>query len=142
MLQPKRVKYRKTHKGRRRGNAQAGNAVTFGEFGLQAQERAWITARQIEAARRAIVHSVKRGGKVWIRIFPDKPVTSKPAETRMGSGKGAVDHWVAVVKPGRMLFEMSGVKEELAREAMRLASNKLPIKTRFVAREIFAEVAE
>jgi large subunit ribosomal protein L16 len=142
MLQPKRVKYRKTHKGRRRGTAQAGNAVTFGEFGLQAQERAWITARQIEAARRAIVHSVKRGGKVWIRIFPDKPVTSKPAETRMGSGKGAVDHWVAVVKPGRMLFEMSGVKEELAREAMRLASNKLPIKTRFVAREIFTEVAE
>ena len=141
MLQPKRVKYRKTHKGRRRGAAQAGNAVTFGEFGLQAQERAWITARQIEAARRAIVHSVKRGGKVWIRIFPDKPVTSKPAETRMGSGKGAVDHWVAVVKPGRMLFEMSGVKEELAREAMRLASNKLPIKTRFVAREIFTEVA-
>jgi large subunit ribosomal protein L16 len=141
MLQPKRVKYRKTHKGRRRGAAQADNAVTFGEFGLQAQERAWITARQIEAARRAIVHSVKRGGKVWIRIFPDKPVTSKPAETRMGSGKGAVDHWVAVVKPGRMLFEMSGVKEELAREAMRLASNKLPIKTKFVAREIFAEVA-
>ena len=141
MLQPKRVKYRKTHKGRRRGTAQAGNAVTFGEFGLQAQERAWITARQIEAARRAIVHSVKRGGKVWIRIFPDKPVTSKPAETRMGSGKGAVDHWVAVVKPGRMLFEMSGVKEELAREAMRLASNKLPIKTRFVDREIFTEVA-
>jgi len=141
MLQPKRVKYRKTHKGRRRGTAQAGNAVTFGEFGLQAQERAWITARQIEAARRAIVHSVKRGGKVWIRIFPDKPVTSKPAETRMGSGKGAVDHWVAVVKPGRMLFEMSGVKEELAREAMRLASNKLPIKTRFVARDIFTEVA-
>jgi large subunit ribosomal protein L16 len=141
MLQPKRVKYRKTHKGRRRGAAQAGNAVTFGEFGLQAQERAWITARQIEAARRAIVHSVKRGGKVWIRIFPDKPVTSKPAETRMGSGKGSLDHWVAVVKPGRMLFEMSGVKEELAREAMRLASNKLPIKTKFVAREIFAEVA-
>jgi len=141
MLQPKRVKYRKTHKGRRRGNAQAGNAVTFGEFGLQAQERAWITARQIEAARRAIVHSVKRGGKVWIRIFPDKPVTSKPAETRMGSGKGAVDHWVAVVKPGRMLFEMSGVNEELAREAMRLASNKLPIETKFVIRETFAGVA-
>jgi large subunit ribosomal protein L16 len=141
MLQPKRVKYRKTHKGRRRGNAQAGTDVIFGEFGLQAQDRAWLTARQIEAARRAIVHSVKRGGKVWIRVFPDKPVTSKPAETRMGSGKGAVDHWVAVVKPGRMLFEMSGVKEELAREAMRLASNKLPIETRFVAREIFAEVA-
>ena len=141
MLQPKRVKYRKTHKGRRRGAAQAGNAVTFGEFGLQAQGSAWLTSRQIEAARRAIVHSVKRGGKVWIRVFPDKPRTSKPAETRMGSGKGAVDHWVAVVKPGRMLFEMSGVKEELAREAMRLASNKLPIETKFVAREIFAEVA-
>jgi large subunit ribosomal protein L16 len=141
MLQPKRVKYRKTHKGRRRGAAQAGNAVTFGEFGLQAQERAWITARQIEAARRAIVHSVKRGGKVWIRIFPDKPVTSKPAETRMGSGKGSLDHWVAVVKPGRMLFEISGVREDLAREAMRLASNKLPIETKFVAREILAEVA-
>jgi len=141
MLQPKRVKYRKTHKGRRRGAAQAGNAVTFGEFGLQAQGSAWLTSRQIEAARRAIVHSVKRGGKVWIRVFPDKPRTSKPAETRMGSGKGAVDHWVAVVKPGRILFEMSGVKEELAREAMRLASNKLPIETKFVAREIFAEVA-
>ena len=142
MLQPKRVKYRKTHKGRRRGNAQAGNAVTFGEFGLQAQGSAWLTARQIEAARRAIVHSVKRGGKVWIRIFPDKPVTSKPAETRMGSGKGSLDHWVAVVKPGRMLFEISGIREDLARKAMRLASNKLPIKTRFVAREIFTEVAE
>jgi large subunit ribosomal protein L16 len=141
MLQPKRVKYRKTHKGHRRGTAQAGNTVIFGEFGLQAQGSAWLTSRQIEAARRAIVHSVKRGGKVWIRVFPDKPRTSKPAETRMGSGKGAVDHWVAVVKPGRMLFEMSGVKEELAREAMRLASNKLPIETRFVAREIFAEVA-
>jgi large subunit ribosomal protein L16 len=141
MLQPKRVKYRKTHKGHRRGTAQAGNTVIFGEFGLQAQESAWLTSRQIEAARRAIVHSVKRGGKVWIRVFPDKPRTSKPAETRMGSGKGAVDHWVAVVKPGRMLFEMSGVKEESAREAMRLASNKLPIETKFVAREIFAEVA-
>ena len=141
MLQPKRVKYRKTHKGHRRGTAQAGNTVIFGEFGLQAQGSAWLTSRQIEAARRAIVHSVKRGGKVWIRVFPDKPRTSKPAETRMGSGKGAVDHWVAVVKPGRILFEMSGVKEELAREAMRLASNKLPIETKFVAREIFAEVA-
>ncbi len=141
MLQPKRVKYRKTHKGHRRGTAQAGNTVIFGEFGLQAQGSAWLTSRQIEAARRAIVHSVKRGGKVWIRVFPDKPRTSKPAETRMGSGKGAVDHWVAVVKPGRILFEMSGVKEESAREAMRLASNKLPIETKFVAREIFAEVA-
>jgi large subunit ribosomal protein L16 len=115
--------------------------VTFGEFGLQAQGSAWLTARQIEAARRAIVHSVKRGGKVWIRIFPDKPVTSKPAETRMGSGKGSLDHWVAVVKPGRMLFEISGIREDLAREAMRLASNKLPIETKFVAREIFAGVA-
>jgi len=141
MLQPKRVKYRKTHKGHRRGNAQAGNAVIFGEFGLQAQESAWITNRQIEAARRAIVHSVKRGGKVWIRIFPDKPVTAKPAETRMGSGKGSLDHWVAVVRPGRMLFEISGVREDMAREAMRLASNKLPIETKFVAREILTEVA-
>lgn len=141
MLQPKRVKYRKTHKGHRRGNAQAGNAVIFGEFGLQAQESAWITNRQIEAARRAIVHSVKRGGKVWIRIFPDKPVTAKPAETRMGSGKGSLDHWVAVVRPGRMLFEISGVREDMAREAMRLASNKLPIETKFVVREMMTEVA-
>ena len=141
MLQPKRGKYRKTHRGHRRGTAQAGYAVLFGDFGLQAQGGAWLTARQIEAARRAIVHSVKRGGKVWIRVFPDKPVTSKPAETRMGSGKGSLDHWVAVVKPGRMLFEISGVKEDLAREAMRLASNKLPIETKFVSRETFAEVA-
>jgi len=141
MLQPKRVKYRKTHKGHRRGNAHAGNAVIFGEFGLQAQESAWITNRQIEAARRAIVHSVKRGGKVWIRVFPDKPVTAKPAETRMGSGKGSLDHWVAVVRPGKMLFEISGVREDMAREAMRLASNKLPIETKFVAREILTEVA-
>ena len=141
MLQPRRVKYRKTHRGHRRGTAQAGNTVLFGDYGLQAQGRAWLTARQIEAARRAIVHSVKRGGKVWIRVFPDKPVTSKPAETRMGSGKGALDHWVAVVKPGRMLFEISGVKEDLAREAMRLASNKLPIETKFVVRETFAKVA-
>jgi len=141
MLQPKRVKYRKAHRGRRRGTAQAGNAVIFGDFGLQAEGSAWLTARQIEAARRAIVHSVKRGGKVWIRVFPDKPVTGKPAETRMGSGKGALDHWVAVVKPGRMLFEISGVKEDLAREAMRLASNKLPIETKFVIRETFAKVA-
>jgi large subunit ribosomal protein L16 len=141
MLQPKRVKYRKAHRGRRRGAAQAGNAVLFGDFGLQAQGVAWLTARQIEAARRAIVHSVKRGGKVWIRVFPDKPVTSKPAETRMGSGKGSLDHWVAVVKPGKMLFEISGVNEDLAREAMRLASNKLPIETKFILRETFAEVA-
>ncbi|MBM3157501.1 MAG: 50S ribosomal protein L16 [Chloroflexi bacterium] len=141
MQQPKRVKYRKAHRGRRRGTAQAGNAVTFGDFGLQAQESAWLTSRQIEAARRAIVHSVKRGGKVWIRVFPDKPVTAKPAETRMGSGKGSLDHWAAVVKPGRMLFEISGVKEDLAKEAMRLASNKLPIRTKFVAREGLTEVA-
>ncbi len=135
MLQPRRVKYRKQHRGRRRGRAQSGNVLSFGEFGLQAQGAAWVTSRQIEAARRAIVHHVKRGGKVWIRIFPDKPVTSKPAETRMGSGKGSVDYWVAVVKPGRILFEIAGVKEEAAKEAMRLASHKLPIDTRFVRRD-------
>jgi large subunit ribosomal protein L16 len=135
MLQPKRVKYRKPHRGHRRGEAHSGNQVSFGEFGLQALTTAWIDARQIEAARRAITHHIRRGGKVWIRIFPDKSVTAKPAETRMGSGKGAPDHWVAVVKPGRMLFELSGVREEIAREALRLASFKLPIQTRFVARE-------
>ena len=135
MLQPKRVKYRKTHKGRRRGRAQTGNTVVFGDFALQALESAWITNRQIEAARRAITHHIRRGGKVWIRIFSDKPVTRKPAETRMGSGKGAPDHWVAVVKPGRILFEMAGVDEEMARGAMRLASYKLPIGTKFVVRE-------
>jgi len=132
---PKRVKYRKAHRGRLKGKASRGTEVAFGEFGLQALEPSWITSRQIEAARRAIVHCVKRTGKLWIRIFPDKPVTARPAETRMGGGKGAVDHWVAVVKPGRILFEISGVKEELAREAMRLASHKLPIKTQFVSRE-------
>jgi len=135
MLQPKRVKYRKSHKGHRRGKAQAGNTIVFGDFGLQALESAWVTSRQIEAARRAITRYVRRGGKVWIRIFPDKPVTRKPAETRMGSGKGAVDHWVAVVKPGRILFEMRGVGEDVAKGAMRLASHKLPIGTRFVAKE-------
>ncbi len=135
MLQPKRVKHRKTHRGRMRGEAAGGTQVTFGEFGLQAVGRAWIDSRQIEAARRAITHHVRRGGKVWIRIFPDKPVTSKPAETRMGSGKGAHDRWVAVVKPGRMLFELAGVKREDAEEAMRLAAHKLPIETRFVAKE-------
>jgi len=135
MLQPKRVKYRKAHRGHRRGIAIAGSEVTFGEFGLQALGNAWVDSRQIEAARRAITHAVKRGGKVWIRIFPDKPVTAKPAETRMGSGKGAPDHWVAVVKPGRMLFEIAGVREDLAREALRLASHKLPMETRIVARE-------
>ncbi len=135
MLQPRRVKYRKQHRGRREGPAQSGNVMSFGEFGLQAQGTDWITSRQIEAARRAIMHHIKRGGKVWIRIFPDKPVTAKPAETRMGSGKGSVDHWVAVVKPGRILFEIAGIKEETAREAMRLASHKLPIDTRFVRRD-------
>ena len=135
MLQPKRVRHRKTHKGHRRGKAQAGNMVAFGDFGLQALESAWITSRQIEAARRAITHYVRRGGKIWIRIFPDKPVTKKPAETRMGGGKGPPDHWIAVVKPGRILFEMGGIGEEIAKEAMRLASHKLPIATKFVVRD-------
>ena len=136
MLQPKRVKYRKTHKGHRRGSAQAGNTVVFGDFALQALESAWVTNRQIEAARRAIARYIRRGGKIWIRIFPDKPVTKKPAETRMGGGKGSPDHWVAVVKPGRILFEMAGVEEEVAKGAMRLASYKLTIDTKFVAREV------
>lgn len=135
MLQPKRVKWRKVHRGRRRGQANAGNRVTFGEFGLQAISNAWVTARQIEAARRAITHSMRRGGKVWIRVFPDKPVTKKPAETRMGKGKGPPEFWVAVVRRGRMLFEVAGVRDDLAREAMRLAAHKLPIQTRFVYRE-------
>jgi large subunit ribosomal protein L16 len=135
MLQPKRVKYRKVHRGHRRGPANSGNTVAFGDIGLQALGPAWIDSRQIEAARRAITHHLRRGGKVWIRIFPDKPVTAKPAETRMGSGKGAPDHWVAVVKPGRMLFEVAGVDTELAREALRLASYKLPVDTRLVVRE-------
>jgi len=121
--------------------AQTGNTVVFGEFGLQAEECAWLTSRQIEAARRAIVHSVRRGGKVWIRVFPDKPVTARPAETRMGSGKGSLDHWVAVVRRGRVLFEISGVKQEMAQEAMRLASHKLPIRTRFVGRETMSGVS-
>jgi large subunit ribosomal protein L16 len=140
MLQPKRVKHRKQSRGRRKGQAMAGNTIAFGEYGLQAQGACWLTARQIEAARRAIIRYVRRGGKLWIRVFPDKPVTSKPAETRMGSGKGAVDHWVCVTKPGRMLFEIAGVKEESAREAMRLASHKLPIPTRFVQRD--ADIVE
>ena len=135
MLQPKRVKYRKTHKGHRRGKAQAGNTVVFGDFGLQALESAWVTSQQIEAARRAMTHHIRRGGKIWIRIFPNKPVTKKPAETRQGGGKGAPDHWVSVVKPGRILFEMAGVGQEVAKEAMRLASHKLPIDTRFLERE-------
>ena len=136
MLQPKRVKHRKVHRGRRRGKANAGNKLTFGEFGLQALGCTWMTSRQIEAARRAITHHMRRGGKVWICVFPDKSVTKKAAETRMGSGKAAPDHWVAVVKPGRILFEIAGVQEDIAREAMRLASHKLPIPTRVVAREV------
>ena len=134
MLMPKRVKYRKQFRGRMRGKAQRGAEVQFGEYGLQSLEPAWITSRQIEAARRAIVRHIRRRGKVWIRLFPDKPVTKRAAETRMGKGKGSVDHWVAVVKPGRVMFELAGVSEEVAREAMRLASHKLPIKTRFVTR--------
>ncbi len=134
MLMPKRVKYRKQMRGRMKGRASRGVEVTFGEFGLQAVEPCWVTSRQIEAARRAIVRHVKRRGKLWIRIFPDKPVTSKPAETRMGKGKGSVDHWVAVVKPGRVMFEIAGVSEELAREAMRLAAYKLPLKSQFISR--------
>jgi len=141
VLQPKRVKYRKVHRGERRGKAQSGNAIVFGEFGLQAQAAAWITARQIEAARRVMVRYLRRGGQMWIRVFPDKPVTKKPAETRMGSGKGAPDHWVAVVRSGRMLFEISGIRESSAREAMHLASYKLPIGTRFVVKETVKEEA-
>ncbi len=135
MLQPKRVKHRKTHRGDMRGTAHAGNTVSFGEFGLQAVEGAWITDRQIEAARRVIVRYLRRGGKMWIRIFPDKPVTKKPAETRMGGGKGTPDHWVAVVKPGRMLFEISGIKESMAKEALLLATYKLPIDAKFIVKE-------
>src|SRR6266699_2581267 len=134
MLVPKRVKHRKQMRGRRKGKAYTGSTVAFGEFGLQALEPAWITNRQIEAARVAITRFIKRGGKMWIRIFPDKPVTVKPAETRMGKGKGAPEFWVAVVKPGRILFEMEGVPEAEARQAMRLASHKLPLPTQFVAR--------
>jgi len=138
MLMPKRVKYRKAHRGRMKGRATRGNYIAFGQYGLQALEPHWITSRQIEAARRAIVRYVKRGGKLWIRIFPDKPVTAKAAETRMGGGKGALSHWVAVVKPGRILFEITGVNEEAAREALRLASHKLPIRTQFVTKEDFS----
>ncbi|HKL76611.1 MAG TPA: 50S ribosomal protein L16 [Halanaerobiales bacterium] len=135
MLVPKRVKHRKQQRGRMKGKAVKGTKITFGEFGLQALEPAWITNRQIEAARIALTRYIKRGGKVWVKIFSDKPITSKPAETRMGSGKGAVEKWVAVVKPGRIMFEVAGIEEEVAREAMRLASHKLPIKTKFVKRE-------
>lgn len=135
MLMPKRTKYRKQQRGRMKGRAKGGAAVTFGEYGLQALEPGWITSAQIEAARVAITRHVKRGGKIWIRIFPDKPITTLPLETRMGKGKGAIDRWVAVVKPGRMMFEIEGVEVETAREAMRLAGHKLPILTRFVTRE-------
>ena len=135
MLLPKRVKYRRVHRGRLTGAATRGNTVTYGEFGLQALEPAWITSNQIEAARIAMTRYIKRGGKVWIKIFPDKPITAKPAETRMGSGKGSPEYWVAVVKPGRVMFEIGGVSEELAKEAMRLAANKLPIKCKFITKE-------
>ena len=142
MLMPKRVKYRRQHRGRMKGKAQKGNTLAYGEYGLQALDSAWLTANQIEAARRAMTRYIKRGGNIWIKVFPDKPVSKKPAEVRMGSGKGAPEYWVAVVKPGRMLFEMSGVSEEVAREAMRLAAQKLPIKTKFVKRLEVKEVEE
>ena len=135
MLMPKKVKFRKQHRGHRRGKASGGVNLDFGDYGLQALEQCWMTANQIEAARIAMTRHIKRGGKIWIRVFPDKPYTKKPAETRMGSGKGAPEGWVAVVKPGRMLFEMAGVTEELAREAMRLASHKLPIDVKFIVRD-------
>ena len=136
MLMPKKVKYRKRQRGRRRGRAKGGDFIAFGDYGLQALECGWITARQIEAARIAITRGVKRGGKIWIRIFPDKPITKKPLETRMGKGKGSPEEWVAVVKPGRILFELEGVTEEVARRAIQLATYKFGIKTRFIAREI------
>jgi large subunit ribosomal protein L16 len=134
LLAPSRTKYRRQHRGRMKGEALRGSTLSFGEFGLQALEPCWMEARQIEAARIALTRFMKRGGKVWIRVFPDKPITAKPAETRMGSGKGAVDHWVAVVKPGRIIFEIGGVSEEIAREAVRLASHKLPVSARFIKR--------
>ena len=135
MLLPKRVKYRRVQRGRLKGKAMRGNKVTYGDFGLQALEPAWVTSNQIEAARIAMTRYIKRGGQVWIKIFPDKPITDKPAETRIGSGKGSPEYWVAVVKPGRVMFEIGGVSEELAREAMRLAAHKLPVKCKFIAKE-------
>ena len=135
MLMPKRIRHRKVHRGRLKGKASRGNRIAFGEYALQALEPCWMTSRQIEAARRAIVRHVSRGGEMWIRVFPDKPISRRPAETRMGGGRGSLDHWVAVVKPGRIIFEMAGVSEEAAREAMRLASHKLPIKTQFLTRQ-------
>ncbi|HSW35092.1 MAG TPA: 50S ribosomal protein L16 [Candidatus Limnocylindrales bacterium] len=134
MLMPKRVKFRRQHRGRMKGRAKGGTTVQYGEYGMQALEPSWITSQQIEAARIAMTRFIKRGGQVWIRIFPDKPVTEKPAETRMGKGKGSPEYWVAVVKPGRIMFELAGVSEDIAKEAIRLASNKLPIKTKFVKR--------
>ena len=144
MLMPKRVKRRKVQRGRLKGSAHKGNQITYGDYGLVALEPAWITSRQIEAARIAMTRYIKRGGQVWIKIFPDKPITEKPAETRMGSGKGSPEYWVAVVKPGRVMFEIAGVSEEVAREALRLASHKLPVKTKIVKREDLAaqEVGE
>ena len=142
MLMPKRVKYRRVQRGRLTGKALRGNKVTSGEYGLVAMEPAWITANQIEAARIAMTRYIRRGGQVWIKIFPDKPITEKPAETRMGSGKGSPEYWVAVVKPGRVMFEMNGVSEEVVREAMRLAMHKLPIKCKFVKKEQIEEVEE
>ncbi len=142
MLMPKRVKRRKVHRGRMTGKANKGNTIAYGTYGLVALEPAWVTSNQIEAARVAMTRFIKRGGKVWIDIFPHKPITQKPAETRMGSGKGSVEYWVAVVKPGRVMFEMAGVDEAIAREAMRLAGNKLPLKTKFVKKEIVEEGGE
>ena len=136
MLMPKRVKYRRVHRGRMTGKALRGNTISYGDYAIQALEPCWMTANQIESARRAMTRYIKRGGKIWIKVFPDKPVTKKPAEVRMGSGKGAPEYWVAVVKPGRVLFEMSGVPVDVAREAMRLAAHKLPVKTKFITREM------
>lgn len=136
MLMPKRVKYRRVHRGRMTGKALRGNTISYGDYAIQALEPCWMTANQIESARRAMTRYIKRGGKIWIKVFPDKPVTKKPAEVRMGSGKGAPVYWVAVVKPGRVLFEMSGVPVDVAREAMRLAAHKLPVKTKFITREM------
>ncbi|HHW54478.1 MAG: 50S ribosomal protein L16 [bacterium] len=142
MLMPKRVKYRRQHRPKKIGKATRGTEVAFGQYGLQALEPAWVTSRQIEAARTAMTRYMRRGGKVWIKIFPDKPITAKPAETRMGKGKGSPEYWVAVVKPGRVMFEVAGVAEEVAREALRLASHKLPLKTRFVKRQEVGEADE
>ena len=142
MLLPKRVKYRRVHRGRLTGKALRGNTVTYGDYGLASLEPAWITSNQIEAARIAMTRYIKRGGQVWIKIFPDKPITEKPAETRMGSGKGSPEYWVAVVKPGRVMFEIAGVSEEVAREALRLAANKLPVKCKFVTKDEQAEEGE